>query len=106
MAGPGALHHVMIRGIERRRIFRDNQDRDNLLNRIEALLPETQTACYAWALIPNHAHFLFRTRGVPLSSLMRRLLTGYAVTFIKMKTRSHAEPQSRGEKEDETFIRR
>ena len=50
MASPGALHHVMIRGIERRRIFRDNQDRDNLLNRLEALLPETQTACYARAL--------------------------------------------------------
>ena len=28
---PGALHHVMVRGIERRRIFLGNQDRDNFV---------------------------------------------------------------------------
>ena len=27
---PGALHHIMVRGIERRKIFRDNKDKDNL----------------------------------------------------------------------------
>ena len=26
---PGALHHIIIRGIERRVIFRDDEDRDN-----------------------------------------------------------------------------
>ncbi len=78
---PGIMHHVMIRGIERKKIFRDNKDRDNLLERISSLIPETNTACYAWALLPNHAHFLFRTGDVELSTLMRRLLTGYAVSF-------------------------
>ena len=29
----------------------------------------------------NHAHFLIRTGKVPLSALMRRLLTGYVVSF-------------------------
>ena len=75
MDAPGALHHVMMRGIKHRQTFREDQDRDDLLSRFEALLPEMQTAYYAWALIPNHAHFLFRTGGVPLASLMRRLLT-------------------------------
>ena len=28
---PGALHHIIIRGIERRRIFTDDLDRDNLI---------------------------------------------------------------------------
>jgi len=78
---PGVLHHVIIRGIERRKIFQDNKDRDNFLGRLEVLLPETSITCYAWALLPNHAHFLFRTGDIPLSTLMRRLLTGYAVTF-------------------------
>lgn len=87
MDAPGVLHHVTIRGVERRRLFRDNQDRENFLNRLEALLPETQTDCYAWALIPNHAHFLFKTGGAPLSTLMRRLLTGYAVTFNRRHKR-------------------
>ncbi len=84
---PGVLHHVMIRGIERRKIFRDDTDRDNLVERISTLLPETKTACYAWAFMPNHAHFLFRTGEVPLSTLMRRLLTGYAVSFNRRHKR-------------------
>jgi putative transposase len=51
---PGVLHHIIIKGIERRKIFRDNKDRDDFLNRLAKLLPETQTLCNAWALIPNH----------------------------------------------------
>jgi REP element-mobilizing transposase RayT len=78
---PGILHHIIIRGIERRKIFRDNQDHENLLARLANLLPETKTACYAWAFLPNHAHFLLRSGDVGLSTLMRRLLTGYAVSF-------------------------
>ena len=84
---PGVLHHVIFRGIERRKIFKDNDDRNNLLERLEVLLPETRISCYAWALLSNHAHFLFRTGDVPLSTLMRRLLTGYVVRFNKKHNR-------------------
>jgi putative transposase len=40
---PGVFHHVMIRGIERRKIFRNNKDREDFLDRLGKLLPETQT---------------------------------------------------------------
>jgi hypothetical protein len=50
---PGALHHIIVRGIERRRIFSDDQDRDNFIERLGDILIETQTVCFAWALIPN-----------------------------------------------------
>jgi putative transposase len=78
---PGVLHHIIIRGIERRQIFRDDKDRDNLVGRLSKFLPETRTTCYAWTLLPNHAHFLLRSGDVGLPTLMRRLLTGYAVSF-------------------------
>ena len=76
---PGALHHVMIRGIERREIFRDDKDRENFIERLGGLVTETQTQCFAWALIPNHFHLLLKTGHVPISSVMGRLLTGYAI---------------------------
>jgi putative transposase len=85
---PGVLHHVMIRGIERRKIFRNNKDREDFIERLEDLCPAMQTACYAWAFMSNHAHFLFRTGTVPLSRLMRRLLTGYVVGFNHRHRRS------------------
>jgi REP element-mobilizing transposase RayT len=84
---PGAVHHVIIRGIERRNIFKDDRDREELLERLGRLLAATKTGCYAWALLPNHAHFLFRSGPVPLATLMRRLLTGYAVWFNRRHTR-------------------
>ncbi len=87
---PGALHHVIVRGIERRNIFRSDYDRRNFLNRLEKLIPETQTDCFAWALIPNHVHLLLRTGLIPVSVLMSRLLTGHAVWFNK-KYRRHGQ---------------
>ena len=42
----------------------------------------------AWALIPNHFHLLLRMGQTPLSKVMRRLMTGYAVTFNKRHKRS------------------
>ena len=83
----GALHHIIVRGIERRRIFRDDVDRDRFLDRLSGLLKESRTICYAWAILPNHVHLLLRTGVVPLATFMRRLLTGYAVSFNKRHRR-------------------
>ena len=83
----GALHHIIVRGIERRKIFWDDEDRDAFLKRLGQVLTETQTDCFAWALIPNHAHMLLRTGLTPISVVMRRLLTGYAAQFNRRHRR-------------------
>jgi REP element-mobilizing transposase RayT len=77
---PGCLHHIITRCIERRLIYEDDTDRESFLIRLETILLDTRTACYAWALMPNHFHLLLRTGAVPLSTLMQRLLTGYAIS--------------------------
>jgi len=40
---PGALHHIIVRGIERRKIFNDDVDRINFLDRTGKVLSETVT---------------------------------------------------------------
>ncbi len=85
---PGALHHIVVRGIERRNIFRDDTDRNKFLKRLEAVVRETKISCLAWSLMPNHFHLLLKTGGIPVSTFMRRLLTGYAVTF-NLRHRRH-----------------
>jgi REP element-mobilizing transposase RayT len=84
---PGALHHIIVRGIERRRIFSDDQDRDNFIERLGDIVTETKTSCFGWALIPNHAHILLRTGQTPLAMIMSRLLTGYAVSYNRRHQR-------------------
>lgn len=85
---PGALHHIICRGIERGKIFKDDIDRNNFVDRLGNILSKTKTPCFAWALIPNHFHLLLRTANVPITTIMRRLLTGYAVSFNRRHRRS------------------
>ena len=84
---PGAMHHIIVRGIDRQHIFENDEDRNNFLSRLGVILTETKTDCYAWALMPNHFHLLLRTGNVPISTVMRRLLTGYALWYNRRKGR-------------------
>jgi len=52
---PGAVQHVIGRGIDRQAIFSDEADYKDFLERLGQILSESNTSCYAWALIPNHA---------------------------------------------------
>jgi REP element-mobilizing transposase RayT len=71
----------MLRGVERRIIFGDDEDRQDFVDRLARLIPEEGFACFAWALMPSHIHLVVRTGPVPLSRLMARLGTGYACQF-------------------------
>lgn len=85
---PDVLHHVMVRGIEQSNIFIDDADRSAFVNRLAQLLCETGMECLAWALMDNHIHLLLRPHQSSLATFMRRLLTGYAITFNLRHKRS------------------
>jgi REP element-mobilizing transposase RayT len=78
---PGALHHIIIRGIEHEAIFKDSDDRADFLKRLARIISETDTICYARVLMRNHDHLLLKTGLAPIAAVMRRLLTGYALSF-------------------------
>ncbi len=84
----GALHHIICRGIERRKLFWTDFDRDDFLERLETVLVESGTPCYAWALMPNHFHLLLRTGNAPIFKVMSRILSGYAGSFNRRHRRS------------------
>jgi REP element-mobilizing transposase RayT len=84
----GAAHHVMVRGIERRRIFLGEEDRRDFVARLERVLPEEGWRSFAWALMPNHVHLVLQGSAGGLSRLMARLNTGYAKGFNRRHRRS------------------
>ena len=84
---PGTLHHIIVRGIERRRIVDDKRDRENFVSRIGSIVSDTKTPVYAWALMTNHAHLLIRSGPDGISGFMRRVLTGYAITYNRRHRR-------------------
>jgi putative transposase len=84
---PGTVHHVILRGLERGQIVADGEDRAAFLTRLDEVAAATGTTLYAWALLPNHAHLLLRSGSQGLPQFMRRLLTGYAITFNRRHKR-------------------
>jgi putative transposase len=84
---PATLHHVMGRGIEGTKIFRQDKDREDFLSRLGNLCQEGFLAIYAWSLMDTHFHLLVRTGHQPLSKTMRKLLTGYVINFNRRHKR-------------------
>jgi hypothetical protein len=62
MCAPGVLRHIIVRGIDRRKIFFDDPDRDVFLDRLGGILSDTDTACFAWAFMTNHLDYPFGGR--------------------------------------------
>jgi REP element-mobilizing transposase RayT len=75
------VHHVYARGIEKRDIYIDDLDRDEFLGRVGINLSKWNVRCCAWALMPNHFHFLLQSVKGCLPSFMHCLLTGYSKYF-------------------------
>ena len=84
---PGILHHVIGRGIERKKILYNDTDRSDIIDRLAELVKEGAMDVYAWVLMPNHYHILCKTRNRSLSSSMRKMLTGYVVNFNRRHRR-------------------
>ncbi|MEW6326671.1 MAG: transposase [Thermodesulfobacteriota bacterium] len=85
---PGALHHIMIRGINKSAIFKDNQDKTRFLERLGEIILEAGCAVFAWVLMDNHAHILFKSGPKGISGVMRKLLTWYAIYYNRRHRRS------------------
>ncbi len=79
--GIGVVHHVWARGIDGRVLFLDDSDRWDLLDRLSRILPESGMRCFACALMSNHLHLVVQTGPVSLSTVMKRIHTGFAMRF-------------------------
>jgi REP element-mobilizing transposase RayT len=62
----GAFYHVIVRGNQRQRIFRD-RDRMHYLERVEDYRQRYRFTIYAYVLMSNHVHLLLETGKTPLS---------------------------------------
>lgn len=85
---PGALHHIMVRGINKSPIFQDDQDRVRFLERLGQTVHEGKCSVYAWVLMSNHVHILFKSGKEGISTVMRKLLTWYALYFNRRHHRT------------------
>ena len=70
----GALYHVIVRGNERKAVFRDDGDRNDYLGRLGHYGEKFGCRLLAYCLMDNHVPLAIETGKAPLSRIMAGLL--------------------------------
>ena len=91
---PGTLHHVIIRGIEKKRIVYDSYDRANFVTRMGDLADETGTSVYAWSLMTTTLLEERRPEGDNVIGLLDdKILVDYS-TMLKYEGKMMRSPHN------------
>jgi REP element-mobilizing transposase RayT len=77
----GLLYHVIVRGNQRRKTFRSDDDYKAYLDRLEKYRAKFHVRIYAYCLMPNHVHLLLETGSPPLAKFMQGLQQSYTQYF-------------------------
>ena len=83
----GGLYHVIVRGNERKAVFRDDGDREWYLARLAHYREKLGFRLLAYCLMDNHAHLAIETGNVPLSRIMAALQSSYTQYFNRRHDR-------------------
>lgn len=84
---PGAYYHVMNRGLSRRDIFLEDNGRQSFLDLLSDISQLWKVEIFAYCLMDNHYHLLFRTPKGGLSRAMRHLDGIYTQRFNRAHNR-------------------
>ena len=85
---PHAHYHVTCRGNDRRRIFRDDDDRYALLERLRRSLEIYEVKLHCYVLMDNHFHLVAQTPKANLSEFMRHFNVAYTSFFNRRHGRT------------------
>lgn len=80
-------YHVYGRGIDRREIYLDDQDRLHFLALLEGMVERYRVVNHAYCLMTNHYHLILQTPEANLSAAMQWLSTSYSMWFNKRNRR-------------------
>jgi REP element-mobilizing transposase RayT len=78
---PGAIYHVIARGVDRRRIFVDDEDYGTYISLLATVVKRQGWYLLSYCLMPNHVHLLIETPDTNLANGMQWLHSLYARAF-------------------------
>ena len=87
---PGAIYHLMHRGVRRTEIFSDETDYQVFLEILKVALDKYQCKIHAYCMMMNHIHLLLETSEDEIGRFMKCLSERYAMYFNhKYQYRGH-----------------
>ncbi len=75
------VYHVVVRGINKQRIFEDEEDYQVFLKRIKTYKKISGYKVYSYCLMSNHIHLLMKEETESLSTAFRRIGTSYVYWY-------------------------
>lgn len=75
------IYHVMLRGIDRQRIFEDVEDNEKFLAILKDCKAIGGFGLYAYCLMGNHLHLLIKVGKEPLEQVFRRIGSRYVYWY-------------------------
>ena len=86
----GAFYHVITRGNQKQKIFKDTRDYEKYLQIVASYKQRQHFHVYAYVLMSNHLHLLIETQDIPLSRILQGINQSYTVYFNrKYRTVGH-----------------
>ena len=84
------IYHVILRGVNRQRIFEEEEDYDRFLFLLDHYRKICGFELYAWCLMPNHIHLLMKEGCDSLNTVFRRLGTSFVYWYnLKYERTGH-----------------
>jgi len=83
----GCWYHVTSRGIERRRIFRNDREREHFLELLEVSIERFNILIHSYVLMDNHYHLVVQTPSANLSQAVQWINVSYSVWFNRRNDR-------------------
>ena len=79
----GAYHHIMNRGIEKKKIFYDENLKKNYLELLSEYSRLKKIRIFAYCIMDNHFHIVLENSSMRLSEFMRNANSKYAISYRK-----------------------
>ena len=86
------FHHVVNRGVERRKIYKSSEDKDKFLAILCKACKIYKVNVHDYCLMDNHYHLFIETTSENLSLFMRQINANYAIYFFKMGSGNNPLP--------------
>lgn len=78
---PGAMYHLMDRGVRKMEIFQDNFDKRIFMEILRDELKKKRCKLHAYCLMTNHFHLLLETGDIRIGYFMQAFSSKYAMQY-------------------------
>lgn len=81
------FYHIMMRGLNRERIFQKDQDKKKMLDTLIDKISDVDMGIYAYCIMDNHIHLLLKSEPEHLATFMKKVNVSFAMYYNRIQNR-------------------